>query len=111
LTLTSRALMTHQHLTNERFRSKKRGDRVIALWRDEFHGRFVEIECPNEAHGVWLKVWSRPVTDITLDGRGDPTAVSWHYGSHTELIIPEVDKRYANLIGPQDQMLRAKTEQ
>ena len=106
LTLTSRALMTHQHHSVDRFKSQGPEDRVIALWRDEFFGRFEQIACPKEAHGVWLKVWSRPVTDITIDGRDDSTAVSWHYGSQTPLVIPNVDDRYASLLGPEDCKLR-----
>jgi hypothetical protein len=107
LTFTSRALMTHQHL-NGHFKSHDGDDRVVGLWRDDFFGRFEPIKCPNEAHGVLLKLFSRQLTDYSLDGRGDDTSVSWHFASQAPLVIENVDARFAEVLGAEDLRLRRK---
>jgi hypothetical protein len=104
LTLTSRGLMTHQHVQGIQ-RSKSKQDRVIALWRDAT-GDPIEITCPNDAHGVWLKIWGGPDIDTTIDGREDHTPISWQYGLHRPLSIQRVDARYGKLVGVEDTSLR-----
>ena len=69
LTLTSRGLMTRQMLI-ETWPASEKDRFVIALWRDDY-GEPLEIECPLDAHGVWLKLWGRRARDKTLDGRVD----------------------------------------
>jgi len=105
LTLTSRAMMTLQHL-NGAWTSEKPDDRVIALWRDDRSPRLEQIACPYDAHGVWLKVWGARVTDLSIDGRDDPTAVAWTYGTHKSLIVKDVDRRYPDIVGEADRKVR-----
>ena len=108
LTLTSRGLMTRQHLIGSG-KSKKDEDRVVALWRDDFHGQPIQIACPNNSHGVWLKLWNSPTTDVTLDGREDRHGHSWYYGQHKPLQLKDPDGAYRDIIGPQDRELRNET--
>ena len=105
LTLTSRALMTLQHLHGKHAAGSD-NDRVIALWRDDRNPTPRQIACPAAAHGVWLRVWGSRVTDLSFDGREDDTAVSWQYGCHKPLVIENIDDEYAPLIGSQDIALR-----
>ena len=105
LTLTSRALMTLQH-HNKRQRSKCDEDRVIGLWRDDGQPAPVPIICPNDCHGVWLRVFGLQVTDLSFDGRDDGSALSWRYAEQKPLALDAVDTRYGPLLGRQDRALR-----
>ncbi len=101
LTLTSRALMTRQHLL-DKHKSANGNDRVIAIWRDDFSERPTEIACPIDHQAVWLKLWSSPATDYSLDGRDDPHSRSWVYGKHVPLKIDNAHSRYGDLLGEDD---------
>jgi hypothetical protein len=101
LTLTSRALMTRQHLLGLR-KSKRPKDRIVALWRDDHYGIARPLECPHDCHGVWLKLWSSRVVDISLDGRSDTSGKSWVYGKHRSLAIPNVAQSFPDILGIDD---------
>jgi hypothetical protein len=101
LTLTSRALMTRQHVHTDR-KSADQSSRVIALWRDDHYGTARPIVCPDDCHGVWLKLWSAPVTDLSLDGRHDDRGKTWVYGKDRALQIPNAAKRYPEILGSDD---------
>lgn len=94
LTVTSRALIARQQAV-----SKLKGEEIpennsIALWRDDHHRRLMPLQCPPEAQAVWLKLWSSPVNDTTLDGRIDRTGKTWTYAEHVALQLPDAVKRY-----------------
>lgn len=93
LTFTSRGLMTRQHHAGTHL-SKDGNDRVVGLWKDDFHGTAKEIHCPVDCEGVWLKLWSSQVTDVALDGREDSYGKSWTYGKHVPLSIADPRRRY-----------------
>lgn len=105
LTLTSRALMTRQHVLGLR-ESKSRDDRVIALWRDDHYGFARPISCPIDCHGVLLKLWSSRALDTSLDGRRDLTGKTWIYGKHKALRIPHANHRYPDILGADDVSLQ-----
>lgn len=105
LSITSRALMTLQHL-NGRQPSTSPDDRVIGLWRDDAKATPEPIKCPNDCHGVWLRVFGLRVSDISFDGRDD-IAISWRYGGQKPLAIADVNTRYGPLLGRQDRALRS----
>ncbi len=105
LTLTSRALMTRQHVLGLR-KSEKPEDRVIALWRDDHYGVARPIACPHDCHGVWLKLWSSRTTDTSLDGRVDTSGQTWIYGKDRPLRIPNVAERYPEILGKDDVSLQ-----
>ena len=105
LTLTSRALMTLQHITGARCCSSD-DERVVALWRDDQDPAPKHIVCPADAHGVCLKIWGTQANDVTFDGRRDERGVTWRHGGHRPLRIDNVDSRYSQLIGPEDASLR-----
>jgi hypothetical protein len=101
LTFTSRALMTRQHL--EAVHPSKDGkDRIIGLWKDDFHGKPEPLHCPIDCQAVWLKLWSSGVTDFTLDGREDPHGRSWVYGKHVPIKIDRAHDRYPEIMGQAD---------
>ena len=109
LTLTSRGLMTHQHHELDgKHRSQDASDRVIALWRDNYHGYPIPLSCPSEAHGIWLKLWSAPVAASSLDGRENHSGVRWTYAQHHSLSTPRSDSVYEALLGQEDKNLRQK---
>ncbi len=107
LTLTSRALMTRQHLLGKH-KSVSSDDRVIAIWRDDYSETPTQIACPIDHQAVWLKLWSSPTTDYSLDGRDDPHGRSWQFGKYIPLKIEDAHGKYADILGDQD-ALAAKT--
>lgn len=108
LTLTSRALMTWQHHNVAGFTSRGDDDRIIGLWRDADVGGPVPIICPNDAHGVWLRLWGKPVRDMSLDGREDATSIAWLFASQSPLRVPDASMRFGALLGEEDVALRNK---
>lgn len=98
LTLTSRGLMTRQNRYGG-YQSKGDGDRVIALWRDDLRSEPQEISCGLGHQAVRLTVFGQKVTDVTLDGRADSTAVAWRYAHHVPIRIENVQVEYADVLG------------
>lgn len=107
LTLTSRGLMTRQMLIDTWPANAPRKC-IISLWRDDYTGEAIEIECPPEAHAVWLKLHSRRAHDKTLDGRLDRSAVSWIHACDRPLFVPNVDEVYGPIVGTPDKELRIR---
>lgn len=88
LTLTSKALMQRQH---RRGSPKSNGpdDRVIGLWRDDFHRENKPLCCPDGHYGVWLKLWSAQSMDTTIDGRINNKGKTWIYGGHKPIELAQ----------------------
>ena len=99
--------MTRQHLHGD-WKSKNGNDRVIALWRDDYYGFARPIACPNDCHGVWLKIWGSRVVDHSLDGRNDTQGKTWIYGKHRSLRIANAAERYPDILGTDDMTLQAE---
>ena len=107
LTLTSRGLMARQRLLGLP-KGIEPTDPAIALWRDDHSGITTQITCGYQSHGIWLKLFGNHATDTSLDGRADRKPVAWIYAKHRELVVPDIDTHYPQIVGEADRILRQR---
>jgi hypothetical protein len=60
----------------------------IALWKDT-ENRPIELHCPPGDHAILLRLVSRPLSELTYDGRENTEGVSWYYHDCDAVCLPK----------------------